>query len=204
MKQTKDKIIDTAHRLMNEKGAPNVTLRQIATEMGISQGNLNYHFRKKEEIIEALYYRLFEEANKELAKLATAEINLDFFFESFRSGMESLYEYRFFMVDINQVMRENPSIHQHFMEIERFRNQAYLYAFTLAVQNGIMRPADFEGEYEHLAERIRIFSDFWLASADLYAMKEKETILEKHFQLYKDMLYPYLTKDMQQAFITHR
>ena len=56
MKDTKEIIINTALKLFNTEGLSKVTLRTIANKMGISQGNLNYHFKKRDDIIEALYF----------------------------------------------------------------------------------------------------------------------------------------------------
>jgi hypothetical protein len=54
---TKQKILNTSIRLFNEDGMANVPLQQIAKEIGISPGNLAYHFKNKEAIIEAMMMR---------------------------------------------------------------------------------------------------------------------------------------------------
>ena len=48
---TKEAIVITAIELFNEKGTAAVSTNRIAEAMGISPGNLYYHFRNKEEII---------------------------------------------------------------------------------------------------------------------------------------------------------
>ena len=52
--RTKDKILVTALQLLNEHGVKSVTIRDIAAEMGISHGNLGYHYANMELIIYAL------------------------------------------------------------------------------------------------------------------------------------------------------
>ena len=54
MKNTKDKILKTAERLYNQLGLESVSIRGIASEMGISHGNLMYHFENKETLTRAL------------------------------------------------------------------------------------------------------------------------------------------------------
>ncbi|MFD1638217.1 TetR/AcrR family transcriptional regulator [Evansella tamaricis] len=49
--KTKDKITETAIELFNEHGTSQVSTNHIAEKMGISTGNLYYHFKNKEEII---------------------------------------------------------------------------------------------------------------------------------------------------------
>ena len=57
--KTRDRILECALELFNHNGEPNVTTLEIATELGISPGNLYYHFRNKEAIIRDLFERLF-------------------------------------------------------------------------------------------------------------------------------------------------
>mgnify|MGYP000882750780 CR=1 FL=1 len=201
--KTRDKILQTALNLFNQHGVPNVTLRRIAAELFISQGNLNYHFKHREDLIEALYFQLLEVFNEEKAKLDTAEINFQFVLDSTRSGMEALFRYRFLMIDFNQNMRENPKLHEQFIQLEEIRKQTYLHAFNLAIDAGIMRAPAFKGEYEGLNERIRVYSDYWIASAAVYKEPE-ETTVEKYHNLLVEMFFPYFTKEAQREFLLKR
>lgn len=57
MKNTRDKILDTAERLFAVRGAEAVSLREINTAAGVSQGVLHYHFGGREGVIEAVLER---------------------------------------------------------------------------------------------------------------------------------------------------
>lgn len=204
MIKTKDKILNTALALFNKFGVPNITLRRIASEMGISQGNLNYYFKKREEIIEALYYQLLEKFEEEKSKLQTHTMDMQFVIDSNKAGMESLYQYRFLMIDFNQVMRENPKIHAHFIELEKIRKITYLQSFQIAIAMGWMREPEFEGEYENFADRIRIFGDSWIASEYVYHFDEQENAVSKNQNLLVEMFYPYFTEKGKKAFLELR
>lgn len=52
---TRDLILDVALVLLNERGESIVTSVDLANEMNISPGNLYYHFKGKEEVVEELY-----------------------------------------------------------------------------------------------------------------------------------------------------
>ena len=52
--KTKDKIITTAIDLFNIHGTKAISTNHIAKEMGISPGNLYYHFRSKNDIIRSI------------------------------------------------------------------------------------------------------------------------------------------------------
>ncbi len=55
--KTQDIILDIALILFNDKGEHAITSVDIAYETNISPGNLYYHFKGKEEIVEELYAR---------------------------------------------------------------------------------------------------------------------------------------------------
>lgn len=52
--KTRDRILEASIGLFNRAGTAEVSCVDIATELGISPGNLYYHFRGKEEIQTAL------------------------------------------------------------------------------------------------------------------------------------------------------
>lgn len=52
---TRDLILDVALVLLNERGESIVTSVDLAHEMNISPGNLYYHFKGKEQVVEELY-----------------------------------------------------------------------------------------------------------------------------------------------------
>ena len=71
-RRTPERILETALRLFNEFGEPNVTTTVIADEMNISPGNLYYHYRNKDEIVNALFARYEREISELLTLRDTA------------------------------------------------------------------------------------------------------------------------------------
>ena len=59
--RTKEKIIVTSTKLFNLHGTQPISTNHIAKELGISPGNLYYHFRSKNEIIRSISIKFSNE-----------------------------------------------------------------------------------------------------------------------------------------------
>jgi AcrR family transcriptional regulator len=63
-KDTRQRILDAAIELFNADGVAGVTTNHVAAHLGISPGNLYYHFANKEEIIREIFDRMNAEAEE--------------------------------------------------------------------------------------------------------------------------------------------
>ena len=57
MTETKDKILDTAERLIGEQGYAATSLRHIIAEAGVNLAAVHYHFGSKEDLLDAVVVR---------------------------------------------------------------------------------------------------------------------------------------------------
>jgi len=196
---TKSKILATALKLFNDLGLAKVTLRNIATKMGISQGNLCYHFKKREDILEALYHQLVALMDEVVHQAGMSLPTLSSSFQTSKKMMQHFYEYRFFMLDFVQIMRENESIHQHYKALSVLRQQQFLGMFELWTHEGLMRPEEFEGEFDNLYIRSSILGDFWLSSAMIQQELTVDLVAKYNHIIFQNM-YPYLTPKGKKQF----
>ena len=70
-RRTAERILEVTLDLFNRFGEPNVSTTLISAELGISPGNLYYHYPAKDELINALFGRY----ENELAELLAAGIS---------------------------------------------------------------------------------------------------------------------------------
>ena len=74
MIETKQKILDTAERLIGEQGYSGTSLRQIIAEAEVNLAAIHYHFGSKEELLDELVMRKAQPVNEErLARLDRLE-----------------------------------------------------------------------------------------------------------------------------------
>ncbi len=109
--KTRDLIIDIALLLFNERGERLVNSVDLAHEMNISPGNLYYHFKGKEEIVEELYARFHSNLIVVIDSFSTdKELNAKHLLTYLEIIADLFVEYRFITQDMVGLGANYPSI----------------------------------------------------------------------------------------------
>ena len=198
MNPTKQKILITSLSLFNSAGISNVSLRTIADEIGISVGNLQYHFKKREDIIEALYFQLVEKIDSIF--LITGNDLLKSFFNISTEIITIFYEYHFFLLDFVTITRSNQKIKQHYSELSKQRELASLSMLAVLIKNGLFREEVLKDEYRSLFKRMEILINFWFSSILIQADVLSKESIQGFSLLISQNMYPYLTDDAKKQY----
>ncbi|WP_109852115.1 TetR/AcrR family transcriptional regulator [Aquimarina sp. AU58] len=200
MNATKQKILIKSLNLFNDSGISNVSLRAIADKAGISVGNLQYHFKKREDIIEALYFQLVEKIDSILF------IKTDDLLQSFLNiSIEIftiLYEYHFFLLDFITITRKNQKIKRHYSELSKRREIEFINIVDVLIKNGVFREELLKNEYHSLFKRIEVISNFWFSSILIQADVLSKESIEQYSLLISQSIYPYLTDKAKKQYST--
>ena len=78
MVKKKKLILEAARTLFNERGYSQVTIRMIAVKLNMSSGNLNYHYKKREDIFEALYFEMVSEFDERIKYLPNILMKINY------------------------------------------------------------------------------------------------------------------------------
>lgn len=189
---TKQKIINATIQLFNEHGLANVRLQQIAQESGISVGNLAYHFRNKEAIVEAVVDKLEEEVSDILSNYRRYPNLMDFDVQ-LNKYFSFIADYPFYFLDLLEIERTFPEIHtnrQHHTAkmIHQFRKR-----FDFNEQRGIVKEEPRDGIYDSIANTILTTITFYTpqnmirGNGQIHESSFKESIWNQ--------IYPYFTKE---------
>ncbi|MCE0462933.1 MULTISPECIES: TetR/AcrR family transcriptional regulator [Pseudomonas] len=108
--KTRDRILECALQLFNDKGEPNVSTLEIANEMGISPGNLYYHFHGKEPLVLALFERFQSELSPLLDPPADAHLAPEDYWLFLHLIVERLAQYRFLFQDLSNLAGRLPKL----------------------------------------------------------------------------------------------
>ena len=71
--KTRVAILETADRLIAERGYEKISVEEITRTAGIAKGTFYNYFEKKEDLIRALYHSHFEELNAGITALAEGD-----------------------------------------------------------------------------------------------------------------------------------
>jgi len=123
-RRTAERILTASLQLFNRYGEPNVATTLIASDMGISPGNLFYHYASKEALVNAL----FDAYQQDMVTLLPAagdvhDLEDTWFF--MHSLFELIWRYRFLYRDLNDLLSKNRRLESQVKDILALKEQAF-------------------------------------------------------------------------------
>ncbi|WP_213952830.1 TetR/AcrR family transcriptional regulator [Variovorax sp. dw_954] len=176
-RRTAQRILEASLDLFNRFGEPNVSTTLVAAELGISPGNLYYHYPAKD----ALINRLYEDYELELNELLHASEGVNdvedawFFMHSL---FELIWRYRFLYRDLNDLLSKNRLLETRFQLV--LDNKARAIRTLLA---GMARADNLEidlREVEALSRSMVVVLTYWLSYE--YVRNPREALEPAHAQ----------------------
>jgi len=160
-RRTRERILETSLALFNEFGEPNVTTQLISDEMGISPGNLYYHFHNKDEIIESLFADFEREMSETLAAPVRRAPNVEDIWLFLHLIFEGIWKFRFLYRDINELLSRNRVLETHFKRIVAHKVQTATTICQGLVATGDMKATP--AEIQALAINMTVVATYWLS-----------------------------------------
>lgn len=117
--KTRDKILKKSLTLFNEQGERKVSTNHIAAGLGMSPGNLYYHFRNKDEIIFELFSRYEAETLNMLMAPDDRQLTYADKLGYFEGILDNMWEYRFLHRDLEHLLGDNPSLQERYQRFGR-------------------------------------------------------------------------------------
>src|SRR5918911_4495389 len=118
-RSNRKRILDTALELFNERGTAVVSTNHSAAAASISPGNLYYHFRNKEQVIRALFERLFEAQDRLLDAVHDGVPTFGDLRRLVRLNFDLLWQYRFAYRELAALLRRDEVLRERWLEIRR-------------------------------------------------------------------------------------
>lgn len=157
---TATRIIDAAVKLFNTEGISQVSLRSIAEEVGISHGNLAYHYSNKGEILDEIYGRMKDEMDN--AIYPGGDLTLRHYHNLVKRISQFHVQYRFFYLDMMEIARQYPRIIRRYRKTIALRFEQYDRLMSDLIGKGLLKPEREQGFYRSQYRSIWVMSTFWL------------------------------------------
>lgn len=197
-RRTAERILDAALELLNRFGEPNVSTTLIAAELGISPGNLYYHYPAKETLINALYERYELALTERLADAGQVE-SLETAWRFFHDLFGVAWAYRFLYRDLNDLLSKNRMLEARFQAVLERKARAVETAVDGLVRSRSMSIG--QAELAPLAQCLVVMVSYWLnheyARDPRRALEPEraEATLARAVYHLLSLLQPYLTDE---------
>ncbi|KQV35934.1 TetR/AcrR family transcriptional regulator [Rhizobium sp. Root1204] len=195
---TRDRILDATLALFNDRAPDRVTTAEIARAVGINEGNLYYHFKTKEALLQALFERLEADAASFMTKAASnTETDPGTFSGFMRRWFSIVWNHRYIFRDLPGVIAIAPSL--------REPTRALSSGMRIVVEGALRQMTDAQlidvpdEDAPQLLANVWIVSTYWAVYLSLQEGVEKleEEHLDWGLRQVASLFRPYLSDAAQ-------
>ena len=198
--KTKDKIIATAIDLFNIHGTKAISTNHIAKEMGISPGNLYYHFRSKNDIIRSISDNFSNELgavfNIQLDTISDFSSNLTSLFNRFFKIQQS---YQFLFLEGVHLTKQDSKLLDNYTNLRSLIKKGYHELLSNLVKIKIMKRQSLN-IIDDLLDAQWIIMWYWINHTILDRNTYDDFQIKKGIKLSFSIIKPQLTSIGKVAF----
>jgi AcrR family transcriptional regulator len=159
-RRTAERILEVTLELFNRFGEPNVSTTLISAELGISPGNLYYHYPAKDELINSLFDR-YEKALNELLNASDGVRDVEDAWFFMHTLFELIWQYRFLYRDLNDLLSKNRRLETHFQWVLKNKTRSVKAMLDSMNRTGVVRIDS--REMEPTATSMVVVLTYWLS-----------------------------------------
>jgi AcrR family transcriptional regulator len=189
---TKDRILDAALALFNERGTDTVTTNHIAEALKMSPGNLYYHYRNKAEIVRALFARIQGEWVVNYAVPPATMPSIEMMETMFAGNFDIQARYRFFFRDLTLLLNADPELATAYQANREMGMANAKFLISLFVDAGVINPVGDGEALDDLTNLLWLVGDFWLVFKDTGGAEFSTADSDQGVRLFRRLLTPYL------------
>jgi AcrR family transcriptional regulator len=196
---TRDRILDSALALFNEQGTAAVSTNHIAAAASISPGNLYYHFRNKEDIIRALFVRLFAAWDETFELPANETPGLADMERMIAGNYQVIWKYRFAYRELAALLQNDTELQAQYQAVRQRGYDGFSELLAAFAAAGVLSlPEDLQ-EQRELTELCWIISEQWPTNLELQGKPLDADGIQEGIGLMWHLFRPYLISEREQA-----
>jgi AcrR family transcriptional regulator len=192
MPRNRARILDVALELFNTAGTAPISTNHIAAAAGISPGNLYYHFRNKEQIVQAIFERLFDRYQHLFTLPQDRPPTLDDLRDFVRVNFEVLWEFRFAYRELAALLRRDEVLRDRWLEVRQRGYVGFRELVAGFVSAGVVAAPPDLGAVDRLADLCWLISEFWLPNLEVNGLTVDAPQLDRGVALMLQVLNPML------------
>ena len=158
--KTRDRIIHSATELFNDQGERNITTNHIAAHMGISPGNLYYHFRNKEDIIHSLFDQYARHLSESFIPTRNREITLQDLMGYLDAIFYLMWQFRFFYANLPDILSRDEPLQQKYLKAQEQMRSSVVTLLKSLREGGIIDVTD--ADLPDLGQTIKMVVTCWI------------------------------------------
>ena len=197
---TRQKILDKALEMFNERGIEYVGLRELAAILDIRVGNITYYFPTKDDLV----YELSLELGKQnsLIIVTSSDMSISRFMSIQYQVFKNHQKFRCLLLSFVHVMKQNKLIAAAYTKRQKIRRDTIKANISVMAASGYLK-LESEAENDFLVSAIALISRFWISEAAISGTKmNEEQQIRYYLNLLSGLIMPYTTargkKDLQQ------
>ncbi|APV52488.1 hypothetical protein BWI17_15970 [Betaproteobacteria bacterium GR16-43] len=158
--RTRERILAESLRLFNARGEPNVTTGQVASALRMSPGNLYYHFRNKDQIVEHLFEAFEARIGVDPGEAFDGPAAMEDLWLYLHLMLEAIWDYRFLYRNLDDLLARNRRLRTGFNRMIDAKTGTVAALCEALVRSRSMRASP--EEIRALARNVLVVSTYWL------------------------------------------
>ncbi len=186
-----------SNELFNRNGVQAITTNHIAKALKMSPGNLYFHYRNKEEILQELFKRMCRDTYQIWKSNSSSLVQPAEFIDA---NFEVYWRYRFFHREMYTLRRRDPQLaklwKKHILRMKGLMKRLY----KDWVKQGVMIPLTSMDEMTYVSESLLAMSTTYLQFFENADRMPSKSTIERGKKHVARMLSPYMAAQTRDSF----
>jgi len=194
MSEAKKKIVQSSIELFNNNGFSNVSQHKVANHLGISPGNVTYHFKKKSDILEFIYEEYENSIENHFNFFLDSDMlisNLDLLIKSW---FKENYYYRFLFSELENVLRTSDKIGKSYRLFVSKINNLFLAIYKMLIRLKYVSPENIKDLNNNLTPILHLVTTFHCTYQKITLDGASTPLFLKSIPLFYGVFHPYLNE----------
>ena len=187
----REKILDKALEMFNERGVEYVGLRELAASLDMRVSNITYYFPTKDDLV----YELSQQLRKTNGATIVSRENLTLedFLQMLRQVFQNHVRFRCLVLSVVHLLKQNKHMAAAYQKTQNIRSSAIRSSLKVLVRDNYLI-IDEKVEMEFLVSMLSMVSRFWISEAAVSNQQwDTQKQISHYLKLITTLMIPYAT-----------